>query len=153
MTVKRVLVLFNFSAFDERVLHYVIKTYAGQKNIEVTLFHVYTPLPAIDRSSPRLGALRSTLAGMWTEIREKAQDLRTVKDDLIENGFDENQIKTVFRPRTKSIAAEIVDAVREGNYTTVVMSREPGKATRIFTANIHDALLSALRDMEIVIII
>lgn len=152
MAGKRILVPFNFTAYDERALHYVIKTYAGQRNIEIAILHVYTPLPPIDKSSPRLGSLRSTLAGMWTEIREKEQELRAVRDDLIENGFLQEQVAIIFRPRAKGVAAEIVDEARSGGFNTVVMAREPGKASRIFTSNVHDALISELKDMEIVII-
>lgn len=152
MSGKKILVPFNFTAYDERALHYVIRTYAGQKNVELAILHVYTPLPPLDRSSPRLGTLRSTLAGMWTEIREKEQDLRAVRDDLIENGFSQEQVTIIFRPRTKGVAAEIAEEARSGGYGTVVMAREPGKASRIFTSNVHDVLISELKNMEIVII-
>ncbi len=153
MAAKKVLVPFNFTPYDERALHYVIKTYAGQKNTEVTLFHVYTPPPPIDKSSPRLGSLRTTLAGMYTDIREKERDLKSIKADIVENGFLDEQIKIAFRPKQKAVAAEIVDEAREGGYNTVVMARQPRKATRLFTTNVHDSLISELKDMEIVIIV
>ena len=40
MAGKRILVPFNFTAYDERALHYVIRTFAGEKAVHVTLLHV-----------------------------------------------------------------------------------------------------------------
>lgn len=153
MAGKRILVPFNFTAYDERALHYVIRTFAGEKAVHVTLLHIYASLPDLDGySNPVLGRLRSTMASMWREVREKEQDLKRVKEDLLENGFHEGQIDTVFKPRSKNIGREIVETAQSGKYDTVVITQKPGKATRAFTKKAHDALLSDLKDTEIVII-
>lgn len=153
MAGKRILVPFNFTDYDERALHYVIRTFAGEKAVHVTLLHVYAPLPELDGySNPVFGRLKNTMASMWKEVREKEQDLKRVKEDLLENGFHEDQIAYVFKPRAKSIGREIVEMARSGKYDAVVITQKPGKATRAFTRKAHDALLSELKDKEIVII-
>ncbi|MBW1790137.1 MAG: universal stress protein [Deltaproteobacteria bacterium] len=153
MAGKRILVPFNFTDYDERALHYIIRTFAGEKAVHVTLLHVYTPLPELDAyANPVLGRLKSTMASMWKEVREKEQDLKRVKEDLLENGFHGNQIACVFKPRTKSIGREIVEMAHSGNFDAVIITQKPGKATHAFTRKAHDALLSELRDTEIVII-
>ena len=85
-------------------------------------------------------------------LREKEQDLKRVKEDLLENGFYGNQIACVFKPRTKSIGREIVEMAHSGDFDAVIITQKPGKATHAFTRKAHDALLSELRDTEIVII-
>lgn len=153
MVGKRILVPFNFTDYDERALHYVIRTFADQERVFITLLHVYTPLPELDGySSPSLGRLKTTIASMWQEVREKERDLKRVKEDLLENGFHENQIDYQSKPGTKNIGAEIVEAARNGNYDIVIISQKPGKASRAFRRKVHDALLSELVNTEIVII-
>ncbi|MBW1782355.1 MAG: universal stress protein [Deltaproteobacteria bacterium] len=153
MVGKRVLVPFNFTDYDERALHYVIRTFAGEERVFIMLFHVYTPLPELDGySSPSLGRLKSTMASMWQEVREKDKDLKRIKEDLVENGFQDNQIGYQSKPGTKSIGAEIVEAARKGGYHIVVMSQKPKRASRAFRRKVHDTLLSELVNTEIVII-
>jgi len=153
MVGKRVLVPFNFTDYDERALHYVMRTFADQERVFITLFHVYTPLPELDGySSPSLGRLKATIASMWQEVRENEKDLKRVKEDLLENGFHESQINYQSKPGTKNIGAEIVGAARNGNYDIVIISQKPKNASRAFRRKVHDALLSALVNTEIVII-
>lgn len=153
MAGKRVLVPFNFSDYDERALHYVIRNYAGQRWANVTLFHAYTPLPELDGyTNPSVRRVKSTMASMWREVREKEQDLKRVLGDLRDSGFSEDQLDCIFKAREKSIGDEIVRACREGKYDTVVLCRKPGKASRILSRTVHDKLLTSLRDTEIVII-
>lgn len=153
MAGKRVLVPFNFSDYDERSLHYVIRNYAGQKWAKVTLFHAYTPLPELDGySNPSLRRVKGAMASMWKEIREKEKDLKKILLDLKDSGFSEAQLDCIFKPRERGIGDEIVQSCREGGFDTVVLCRKPGKASRLLTRAIHDRLLSSLRDTEIVII-
>jgi hypothetical protein len=150
---KKILAPFNFSDYDERALHYIIRNYAGKKWVEIVLFHVYIPLPALEGySNRRLGHLKRTMASMWREVREKEKDLRQVKWDLIDNGFLEKQVHYVFKEREKNIGIEIVREAQTGNYDTIVIAQKPRRATRSFTRKIHDILFSELANREIVFI-
>lgn len=150
---KRILVPFNFSPYDERALHYVIRNYAGHRWAKVTLLHVYTPLPKLDGyTNPSVRRVKSTMATMWTEVREKEQELKKVLQDLLDSGFSHDQLDYVFRGSEKSIGDEIAQTCREGKYDTVVLSRKSGKASGILSRTVHDKLLNSLRNTEIVII-
>jgi hypothetical protein len=153
MAGKRVLVPFNFSDYDERALHYVIRNYAGQPWAYVTIFHAYTPLPQLDGyTNPSVRRVKSSMAAMWREVREKEQDLQNVLQDLLVSGFSKDRLDYIFKARDKSIGEEIAQACREREYHTVVLCRKPGKASGILSRSVHDRLLSSLRDKEIVII-
>ena len=80
MAGKKILVAFEFTEYDERALHYVMRNFADQKWVKITLFHVYTPLLDIDPfSNPGLSHLRSTMDTFWTELGEKEAGLKRNK--------------------------------------------------------------------------
>jgi len=153
MAGSKVLVPFNFTDYDEKVLHHVVRNYAGVPRIIVTLFHVYTPMPDIDTyAHPSLGRLKGTIASLSQEARKKENDLKQIIEDLGQSGFLEGQLNYVIRPRQKSVGAEIVEMVLNESYDTIVLSRKPGKMTYGFSRNVHDKLLSSLKDVTISII-
>ena len=150
---KKILVPFNFTEYDEKALHYVLRNYAGNKWAYVTLFHVYTPLPETKGfSDTTLSRLSSTVAAMAGEIREKEAELKKTVQDLIQSGFAEEQLDYIFKQRQKSIGQEVVEIVLEKGYDTVVLTSRPAKMKHAFTRNVHDKLLTTLKDKEICII-
>ncbi|MBW1804313.1 MAG: hypothetical protein JRJ85_26715 [Deltaproteobacteria bacterium] len=153
MAGKKILVPFNFTEYDEKALHYVLRDYAGRTWARVTLFHAYTPLPEITGfSNTTLGRLGSAVASMSGQIREKETELKKTVQDLVESGFLEEQVNFIFKPRNKSIASEVVDMVIGGGYDTVVLTSRPGRIKSAFTRNVHDKLLATLKNKEICII-
>lgn len=154
MAGNKILVPFNFTDYDERVLHHITMIYAGVPRITLTLFHVYTPLPEIDTyGHPGLSRLKGTMASLSAEERKKEREMKQIIEDLYQAGFLKDQLNYIIKPRQKSVGAEIVDIVLKESYDTIVMSRQPGKITRAFTRNVHDKLLSSLKDITISIII
>jgi hypothetical protein len=153
MAGKKILVPFNFTEYDEKALHYVLRDYAGHTWARVTLFHAYTPLPEIEGfSSTTRSRLGSAFASMSGQIREKKAELKKTIQDLVESGFLEEQVNFIFKPRKKSIASEVVDMVIGGDYGTVVLTSRPGNIKSAFTRNVHDKLLATLKNKEICII-
>lgn len=152
MAWKNILVPFNFTNSDEKSLHYVISNFGGEKGVHVTLFHVHTPPPEIDGYNPALFRVKSTMASLATEARTREKELQQIVKDLIVSGFLEDQIHYVFKTREKSVGDEIVAMVLRGGFDTVVLSQQPGKATRAFTRNVHDKVISNLRNTTISII-
>jgi hypothetical protein len=153
MAGKSVLLPFNFTDYDEKALHYVIRTFAGQKWVKLTLFHVYTPLPEIDGyANPTLSRLKTTMASLWKELREKEAELKKTREDLLENGFADEQVDCIFKSRVHGVGSEIVDMAQTGPYDTVVLSHKPSKAVTTFRRSVHDKVLSTLKDRTISII-
>jgi hypothetical protein len=89
---------------------------------------------------------------LWTELGEKEAELKKIKEDLLDNGFRDDQVDYVFKARTKDIGGEIVDMVLKESYDTIVLSHKPRKFTRKFTRKVHDKLLESLQDTTITII-
>lgn len=152
MATQKILLPYNFTAYEEKALDFIIKTWANREDVQVTLFNAYTPLPVVDMdASPELGKMRSAMASLSKELREKEEGLRSAKDFLATSGFSGDQIDYIFREREKPVAEEIIDTVNKGHYRILVLSRQPGKVTRLFARSVHNRVLSALKGVTICI--
>ena len=148
MATFRVLLPYNYSPNDQKAIRFVIDVFTGQKDVHLTLFHVYTPLPVIDvGANPENLKMRSGINFLASELKEKEEALRAVGEMLVENGFDSNRVSCEFKQRSKSAAEEIVDAVAGCN--VLVLSRGGGKVTHFFTRSIYARVVSALRGVTI----
>ena len=56
-----------------------------------------------------------------------------------------------YQKEEKPIAEEIISAVSSGHYKVLVLSRQPGKATRLFARSLHSKVLHALKNVTICI--
>jgi hypothetical protein len=150
---QKAIVPYNFTNHDKRVLDFITRTFAGQKDIQFTFFHAYTPLPEIDTDSNAvLGRLRDTMRSLSQEIRDLETALEQARQDLLENGFSDDQVDYIFRPRDKEVEDEIIDAVREGHFDLVLLNRRHGKIVRLFGHSISGKLLSSMKDIAVCII-
>ncbi len=152
MAEQKVLVPYNFNVSEEKALAFVINNFANRKDAKVTLFNTYTPLPEIDvTANPEMKKMREALASISKDIQEKETGLKFARDYLLDNGFSEDQVDYVFKERKKSIADEIVVCAFRGKYDVLVLSRQPGKVSRLFARSVHNKVLSALKDVTICI--
>jgi hypothetical protein len=152
MVKQKILVPYNFTAYEEKALDFIIGTYAKREDVHVTLFHAYTPLPVVDMdASPEMQKMRSGMAFLNEEIMRKEEGLKSAKAHLLENGFTDHQIDYIFRTRERSIAEEIVETASKGRYRVLVLSRQPGKTARFFARSVHSKVLTALKGVTICI--
>jgi hypothetical protein len=152
MTIRKILIPYNFTSFDDAAIDFVIKTFADQKDTKITLFHTYLPLPTVDvEANPEMRKMGSGLSFLATEIREKEGGLKSAKDFLIENGFSDDQIDYVFKERKSSIADEIIETLLNGHYKIVVLSRQGGKVNRFLARSIHEKILSRSKNITVCI--
>jgi hypothetical protein len=153
MAAQKILLAYNHAPHDRKALNFVMETFAHRGDVSVTLFNTYPPLPQIDmESSPELAKLRSGLAALQEELTERESGLKSSRELLIENGFDEDQVDYVFRQREKSIPDEIVDQARGGGYSVIVLSgRVTGRVTRILSRSVHQRVLGAVEDITVCI--
>jgi hypothetical protein len=148
MATFRILLPYNYSPNDQKAIRFAIAAFAGQKDVSLTLFHVYTPLPSIDvTANPENLKMRSGMTFLASELKEREEALQAVREMLVESGFDGDSVTYVFKKRTKSAAEEIVDAVAGCN--VLVLSRGGGKVTHFFTRSIYARVVSALRGVTI----
>jgi hypothetical protein len=144
----RILLPYNYSPNDQKAIRFAIEAFAGQQDVKLTLFHVYTPLPSIDvTANPEILKMRSGMTFLASELKEREEALQAVREMLVESGFNSAGVECVFKRRTKSAAEEIVDAV--GGHNVLVLSRGGGKVTHFFTRSIYARVVSALRGVTI----
>lgn len=154
MAKKRVLLPYNFTPYDERALDFVINTFAENKDIEITLFHAYTPLPEVDAGEiPEMRKMARAVSFLSQELSKKEDGLKSAKEFLTENGFSHDQVDYIFKKRVKSIADEIIETATKGRHNILVFSRQAGKVTRFFARSVHNRVLSVLKDVTVCIAI
>ncbi len=152
MATTKILMPYNFTAYEKKSLAFVIDTFSHREDIKVTLFNTYTPLPTVDMdASPELAKMKRGLTFLSQELEQKEEGLKSAKTYLIENGFSENQVGYIFNKKEKSLADDIINMILRGHYNVLVLSRQPGKVTRLFTRSIHDKALAVLEGVTVCI--
>jgi nucleotide-binding universal stress UspA family protein len=153
MAGRRLLLPQNFSPNDRKSIDFVINTFGQQKDVSVTLFHAYTPMPPVEVShSTVTDKLRGNMSFLQQQISEKEAGLEAIKKELVENGFTESNIEQVFKPRKKDIAGEILDLHGDNRFDFLVLSRKPGRVSRFFTGSVHQKVLATLKDTTICVV-
>jgi len=153
MATQKLLLPYNFTRFDQKALDFVINTFGKSKNVEVTVFNAYTPIPEIDTAATSItGKLKGSLSYLSQKISEQETELQSIKQKLVENGFEDGHVHTVFQPRKKEVAAEIVDIAVDQKFDVVIISHKPGKATRFFTGSRYNKVISALKDVTVCVV-
>ena len=153
MTSQKILFPYNFTSYDQKALDFVVRTFVHLKDVEVSLFHTYTPVPEIEiRESPVMDKLKDSMNYLSQRIKEQEAALNVAKHNLLENGFSKNQIRYIFKPRNKDIAGEIIDLALNGHFNLLVINRKPGKITRLFTGSVFNKVASALKDITICLV-
>ena len=152
MASKKILLPYNLTAHEGKALDFVVDTFANREGIEITIFNAYTPLPEIDmKASPELSKIKSGMAFLAEELKKKEDGLIAAKGYLLKNGFSENQINYIFKRKENPVSDEIINIVKEGNYRVLVLCRQPGKVSRLFSRSIQSKVLSVLKDITICI--
>jgi nucleotide-binding universal stress UspA family protein len=153
MATQKILVTYNFTSYDQKALDFVIRTFVHSKDVEITLLHVYTPVPVIEmRESPVMAKFQKNLDYLTQKVKEQEAGLKEARQYLVQNGFTENQVSYLYKPRKKDIIGEIVDMATKDNFSIVVMNRKPGKVTRFFTGSVFNKVVSALKDKTVCIV-
>ena len=153
MAIQKVLLPYNFTRLDQKALDFVINTFGRLKDIEVILFNAYTAVPEIETTPTSItGKLKESLSYLSQKISEQETELKTIKQKLIENGFEGDHVRTVFQPRKKEVASEIVDLATANNCDVIVISHKPGRATRFFSGSRYSKVISALRNVTVCVV-
>ncbi len=153
MASQNILVPYNFTAYDQKALDFVIQVFAHLKDVEVTLFNTYTPAPEIDmRGSPIMENLKSNLQFLSQKIDEQEDGLKAAKQKLVQNGFSEHQVHYIFQPKKKDIATDIIALVKNQNFNLIVVNRKPGKLSHFFTGNVYSKVINALKDTTVCVV-
>jgi nucleotide-binding universal stress UspA family protein len=153
MAIQKLLLPYNFTRLDQRALDFVINTFGKQEGIEVTVFNAYTPVPEIETTDSSVtGKLKGSLSYLSQKITEQETELKMIKQKLVDNGFADGRVHTVFQPRKKEVASEIIDIAKQNRFDIIVISHKPGRATRFFTGSRFSKVISALKDTTVCVV-
>jgi nucleotide-binding universal stress UspA family protein len=153
MATQKLLLPYNFTRLDQRALDFVINTFGKQEEIEVTVFNAYTPVPEIETADSSVtGKLKGSLSYLSQKITEQETELKMIKQKLVDNGFSDGRVHTVFQPRKKDVASEIIDIAKKNRFDIIVISHKAGRATRFFTGSRYSKVISALKDVTVCVV-
>ena len=153
MDTPNILLPYNFTSNDKKALDFVCRTFADNKEAQVTLFNAYIPLPAIEmRGSPIMEQMKDTLSYLSLRAKEQEEALKTIKINLLSKGFSENSIDIVFEPKKRDVAGDIIDMAQNGQFNVVVLNRKPGKIARFFAGSVSSKVVAALKNTTVCIV-
>jgi len=153
MSSQKILLPYNFTSYDQKALDFAIRSFAHQKDVEITLFNAYIPVPEIEvRSSPVMETMRRNLGYLSQKIKEQEDELKVVRNKLLEKGFSEDRIHTLFEPKKKDIAGDIIDLALKGRFNLVVLNRKPGKIIQFFTGSVFNKVVTSLKEATVCIV-
>lgn len=153
MSSQKILLPYNFTSYDQKALDFAIRSFAHQKDVEITLFNAYTPVPDIEvRGSPVMETMRRNLGYLSQKIKEQEDELKVVRNKLLEKGFSKDRIHTIFEPKKKDIAGDIIDLALKGRFNVVVLNRKPGKIIRFFTGSVFNKVVTSLKEATVCIV-
>jgi nucleotide-binding universal stress UspA family protein len=153
MAIQKLLLPYNFTRFDQKALDFVISTFRNREDVEVTLFNAYTPVPEIETSASSVtGKLKGSLSYLSQKVAEQETELKMLKQKLVDNGFADGLIHTVFQPRKKDVASEIIDIATNNKFDVIVIGHKPGKATRFFTGSRYSKVIAALKEVTVCVV-
>ena len=153
MAIQKLLLPYNFTRFDQKALDFVTRIFGKLEDIEVTVFNAYTPVPEIETAASSVtGKLKASLTYLSQKISEQKTELQTIKQKLVENGFEEGLVHTVFQPRKREVASEIIDLATNNKFDVIVIGHKPGKATRFFTGSRSSKVIAALKGVTVCVV-
>ncbi len=153
MAIQKLLLPYNFTRFDQKALDFVISTFGKLEEIEVTVFNAYTPIPEIETAASSVtGKLKASLSYLSQKITEQESELKAIKQKLVDHGFADGRVHTVFQSRKKEVASEIIDIATKNKFDVIIISHKPGKATRFFTGSRYNKVISALKDVTVCVV-
>jgi len=153
MAIQKILIPYNFTQIDQKAIDFVIETFSHLRDIEVGVFNAYTAAPEIETDASLItGKLKSSLSYLSQKILEKGTELDSVKQKLILSGFTESRIETIFKPRKKDIASEIIQLALDRKYDVIVLNRKHSRATRFFSGSVSHKIVMSLKNTAVCIV-
>jgi nucleotide-binding universal stress UspA family protein len=153
MAIQKILLAYNFSSLDQKAIDFAVSAFAHIEGVEITIFHAFTPVPDLQTEASLVtGKLKGSLNYLSQQIMQRENDLKLVTGKLAHNGFAADRIHTVFRPRKKDIAGEIINFTRETKFDAIVLNRKASRVTRFFSGSVSHKVAMTLKDTTVCIV-
>jgi nucleotide-binding universal stress UspA family protein len=135
---QKILLPYNFTPYDQKAINFIVTNFAKQKDIKITLFYAYTPLPSMDVTDDKItGRLRDSVSYLTKKISEQEAALQSIKDQLVQSGF---------------VAAEIIDLWSTEKFNLIVLNHKRGRVKRFFTGSVYNKLVESINNTTICIV-
>jgi len=153
MAIQKVLLAYNFTSLDQKALEFVNSAFAHIDGVEITIFHAFTPVPEIETEASLVtGKLKGSLSFLSQQIMQRENDLKSVAEKLTQTGLAADRIHTVFRPRKKDIAGEIIGLTRVSKFDAIVLNRKATRVARFFSGSVSNKVVMTLKDTTVCIV-
>ena len=153
MAIQKILLAYNFSGLDQKAIDFATSAFPHIDGVEITIFHAFTSVPDIETEASLVtGKLKGSLNFLSQQIMERENDLKSVTEKLIQKGFAPDRVQTIFRPRKKDIATEIINLAREIKVDTIVLNRKATRVTRFFSGSVSHKVMMTLKDTTVCIV-
>jgi len=153
MAIQKVLLAYNFTSLDQKALEFVNSAFAHIDGVEITIFHAFTPVPDIETEASLVtGKLKGSLTFLSQQIMQRENDLKSVAEKLTQTGLAADRIHTVFRPRKRDIAGEIIGLTREAKFDAIVLNRKATRVARFFSGSVSNKVVMTLKDATVCIV-
>ena len=153
MAIQKILVAYNFTQLDQKAIEFVTTTFAHLDGAEITFFHAYTPIPDIEtQPSVVTGKLKSSLSYLSQQVMQRENDFKAIIDSLADTDLANCRIHTIFRPRKKDIASEIISLNRDTKFDAIVLNRKASRVTRFFSGSVSHKVLMTLKETTVCIV-
>jgi len=122
---------------DEKAIEFVGHKYAGKKEVEITLFHAFIPVPEIDtRNNPIMNKVIRNISYLRSQQEEQKNALEEARQKLMNYGFPGRHIHCRYTPVRQDIADDIIRFWKTGKFDVVVLNRNPGNIINYFSRSI-----------------
>jgi nucleotide-binding universal stress UspA family protein len=153
MAIKKILVPYNFRPEDNRSITFVEQAFSHHAAVDITLFNAFTPVPELKTSgSTVMDRVKGNLTYLEQRQSELGEELEQVRKTIVEKGFEDHRVHTLFKARKLDVAGEIIAAARDGLMDMVVLSRKHGKVTGFFTGSVYQKVVQALNRVTVCIV-
>ena len=133
----RILIPYNFTMNDEKSIDFVGNRYARKKEVEITLFHAFTPVPEIDtRNNPIMDKMNRSTSFLKSRQEEQKNAMESTRQKLMTYGFAGHNILCLYNPVRQDIASDIIRLWKTGKFDVVVLNRNPGNIINYFSRSI-----------------
>lgn len=145
MTVRKILAPLGLTINDKKILSFIIKRYPPPKDVAITLFYAYTPVPKIVvHSDPIMEKMKQNLNYRRQQLIDQEAALKQGKQQLTNAGFTSGQVECLFAPQKKGVAQDIIDLARQKQFDEVVLTQRPESITRYFTRSVSRRVAETL---------
>ncbi len=141
MSVK-ILIPYNFTLNDQKSIDFVGHRYSERQEVDITLFHAYTPVPEMDiRDTPIMKKVVHNASFLLLQQDERKNALEEVRSQLMNHGIAGHNVHCIFRPVRVDIATDIIQLWKEGKFDVVVLNRNPGNIVNFFNRSISKRIV------------